>query len=145
MLFIKMSYAVACKWQRLNILQCVYLEFISNCYSDIMSQCFLHCFSVSLSLSSLVKSADTGNGVSFHSGDNVTMDLEPQTLGVSFIDRAMQLVNVLFCVDLTVTSDSWIVTCTQHIFLDLSMRRKIPGWPFGPSVNVTSFPRLAVH
>ncbi|KAI2660889.1 Low-density lipoprotein receptor-related protein 2 [Labeo rohita] len=43
------------------------------------------------SLSSLVKSADTGNGVSFHSGDNVTMDLEPQTLGVSFIDRAMQL------------------------------------------------------
>lgn len=53
-----------------------------------------HCFSVSVSLSSLVKSADTGNGVSFHSGDNVTMDLEPQTLGVSFIDRAMQLVNV---------------------------------------------------
>uniref|UniRef100_A0A8C2DL15 Low density lipoprotein receptor-related protein 2a n=1 Tax=Cyprinus carpio TaxID=7962 RepID=A0A8C2DL15_CYPCA len=45
------------------------------------------------SLSSLVKSADTGNGVSFRSGDNVTMDLEPQTLGVSFIDRAMQLVN----------------------------------------------------
>uniref|UniRef100_A0A672KHW3 Low-density lipoprotein receptor-related protein 2-like n=1 Tax=Sinocyclocheilus grahami TaxID=75366 RepID=A0A672KHW3_SINGR len=45
------------------------------------------------SLSSLVKSADTGNGVAFHSGDNVTMDLEPQTLGVSFIDRAMQLVN----------------------------------------------------
>ncbi|XP_016414141.1 low-density lipoprotein receptor-related protein 2-like [Sinocyclocheilus rhinocerous] len=43
------------------------------------------------SLSSLVKSADTGNGVAFHSGDNVTMDLEPQTLGVSFIDRAMQL------------------------------------------------------
>uniref|UniRef100_A0A8C2IBE8 Low density lipoprotein receptor-related protein 2a n=1 Tax=Cyprinus carpio TaxID=7962 RepID=A0A8C2IBE8_CYPCA len=43
------------------------------------------------SLSSLVKSADTGNGVSFHSGDNVTMDLEPQILGVSFIDRAMQL------------------------------------------------------
>ncbi|XP_042587773.1 low-density lipoprotein receptor-related protein 2-like isoform X2 [Cyprinus carpio] len=43
------------------------------------------------SLSSLVKSADTGNGVSFRSGDNVTMDLEPQTLGVSFIDRAMQL------------------------------------------------------
>ncbi|KTF93084.1 hypothetical protein cypCar_00007596 [Cyprinus carpio] len=42
-------------------------------------------------LSSLVKSADTGNGVSFHSGDNVTMDLEPQILGVSFIDRAMQL------------------------------------------------------
>ncbi|KTG44453.1 hypothetical protein cypCar_00031434, partial [Cyprinus carpio] len=42
-------------------------------------------------LSSLVKSADTGNGVSFRSGDNVTMDLEPQTLGVSFIDRAMQL------------------------------------------------------
>lgn len=74
-----------------------------------------------------MKSADTGNGVSFHSGDNVTMDLEPQTLGVSFIDRAMQLVNVLFCVDLTVTSDSWIVTCTQHIYLDLSMRRKIPG------------------
>ncbi|KAI4873047.1 hypothetical protein NFI96_006125 [Prochilodus magdalenae] len=43
------------------------------------------------SLSSLVKSGDTGNGVSFRSGDNVTMDLEPQTLGVSFIDRAMQL------------------------------------------------------
>lgn len=43
------------------------------------------------SLSSLVKSGDAGNGVSFHSGDNVTMDLEPQTVGVSFIDRAMQL------------------------------------------------------
>jgi len=43
-----------------------------------------------------VKSGDTGNGVSFHSGDNVTMDLEPQTLGVSFIDRAMQMVNLAF-------------------------------------------------
>ncbi|MCI4378617.1 hypothetical protein PGIGA_G00218030 [Pangasianodon gigas] len=41
------------------------------------------------SLSSLAKSSDTGNGVSFRSGDNVTMD--PQTVGVSFIDRAMQL------------------------------------------------------
>ncbi|XP_035378717.1 low-density lipoprotein receptor-related protein 2a isoform X1 [Electrophorus electricus] len=43
------------------------------------------------SLSSLVKSGDTGNGVSFRSGDNVTMDLEPQTLRVSVIDRAMQM------------------------------------------------------
>uniref|UniRef100_A0A4W4GUH3 Low-density lipoprotein receptor-related protein 2 n=1 Tax=Electrophorus electricus TaxID=8005 RepID=A0A4W4GUH3_ELEEL len=46
------------------------------------------------SLSSLVKSGDTGNGVSFRSGDNVTMDLEPQTLRVSVIDRAMQMVNM---------------------------------------------------
>ncbi|TWW80779.1 Low-density lipoprotein receptor-related protein 2 [Takifugu flavidus] len=41
------------------------------------------------SLSSLVKSADTGNGVTFHSGDNV--DLGPSRIGVSFIDTAMQL------------------------------------------------------
>lgn len=59
-----------------------------------------------------MKSGDTGNGVSFHSGDNVTMDLEPQTVGVSFIDRAMQLVNVDF---LTVIYVSWIKS-TQHIF-----------------------------
>lgn len=52
-----------------------------------------------------MKSGDTGNGVSFHSGDNVTMDLEPQTVGVSFIDRAMQLVNVDF-----------LLVSTQHIF-----------------------------
>nr|XP_046260892.1 low-density lipoprotein receptor-related protein 2a isoform X2 [Scatophagus argus] len=41
------------------------------------------------SLSSLVKSADTGNGVTFHSGDNV--DLGPSHIGVSFIDTAMQM------------------------------------------------------
>lgn len=43
------------------------------------------------SLSSLVKSADTGNGVTFHSGDNV--DLGPSHIGVSFIDTAMQMVS----------------------------------------------------
>lgn len=43
------------------------------------------------SLSSLVKSADTGNGVTFHSGDNV--DLGPSHIGVSFIDAAMQMVS----------------------------------------------------
>lgn len=42
------------------------------------------------SLSSLVKSADTGNGVTFHSGDNV--DLGQSHIGVSFIDTAMQMV-----------------------------------------------------
>ncbi|CAB1328475.1 unnamed protein product, partial [Coregonus sp. 'balchen'] len=43
------------------------------------------------SLSSLVKSGDTGNGVTFRSGDNVTMDLGPPPIGVSFIDRAKHL------------------------------------------------------
>lgn len=42
------------------------------------------------SLSSLVKSADTGNGVTFRSGDNV--DLGQSHIGVSFIDTAMQMV-----------------------------------------------------
>ncbi|KAM7407483.1 hypothetical protein PAMA_003284 [Pampus argenteus] len=41
------------------------------------------------SLSSLVKSGDTGNGVTFRSGDNV--DLGPSHIGVSFIDTAMQM------------------------------------------------------
>uniref|UniRef100_A0A8C5B335 Low-density lipoprotein receptor-related protein 2 n=1 Tax=Gadus morhua TaxID=8049 RepID=A0A8C5B335_GADMO len=41
------------------------------------------------SLSSLVKSGDTGNGVTFRSGDNV--NLGPSNLGVSFIDTAMQM------------------------------------------------------
>ncbi|XP_035811393.2 low-density lipoprotein receptor-related protein 2a isoform X1 [Amphiprion ocellaris] len=41
------------------------------------------------SLSSLVKSADTGNGVTFRSGDNV--DLGPSHIGVSFIDTTMQM------------------------------------------------------
>ncbi|CAB1435033.1 unnamed protein product, partial [Pleuronectes platessa] len=41
------------------------------------------------SLSSLVKSSDTGNGVTFRSGDNV--DLGPSHIGVSFIDTAMQM------------------------------------------------------
>lgn len=41
------------------------------------------------SLSSLVKSGDTGNGVTFHSGENV--DLGPTHVGVSFIDTAMQM------------------------------------------------------
>ncbi|TKS67243.1 Low-density lipoprotein receptor-related protein 2 [Collichthys lucidus] len=44
------------------------------------------------SLSSLVKSGDTGNGVTFRSGDNV--DLGPSHIGVSFIDTAMQMVTV---------------------------------------------------
>lgn len=43
------------------------------------------------SLSSLVKSGDTGNGVTFRSGDNV--DLGPSHIGVSFIDAAMQMVS----------------------------------------------------
>lgn len=43
------------------------------------------------SLSSLVKSGDTGNGVTFRSGDNV--DLGPSHIGVSFIDTAMQMVS----------------------------------------------------
>ena len=43
------------------------------------------------SLSSLVKSGDTGNGVTFRSGDNV--DLGPAHIGVSFIDTAMQMVS----------------------------------------------------
>nr|XP_023693317.1 low-density lipoprotein receptor-related protein 2 [Paramormyrops kingsleyae] len=43
------------------------------------------------SLSSLVKSSDAGNGVTFRSGDDVTMDLDPPAVGVSVIDRAMQL------------------------------------------------------
>lgn len=43
------------------------------------------------SLSSLVKSSDTGNGVTFRSGDNV--DLGPSHIGVSFIDTAMQMVS----------------------------------------------------
>lgn len=43
------------------------------------------------SLSSLVKSADTGNGVTFWSGDNV--DLGPSHIGVSVIDTAMQMVS----------------------------------------------------
>lgn len=38
-----------------------------------------------------MKSADTGNGVTFHSGDNV--DLGPSHIGVSFIDTAMQMVS----------------------------------------------------
>uniref|UniRef100_A0A3Q4H6C5 Low-density lipoprotein receptor-related protein 2 n=1 Tax=Neolamprologus brichardi TaxID=32507 RepID=A0A3Q4H6C5_NEOBR len=42
-------------------------------------------------LPSLVKSADTGNGVTFRSGDNV--DLGPSHIGVSFIDTGMQMVN----------------------------------------------------
>lgn len=42
------------------------------------------------SLSSLVKSGDTGNGVTFRSGDNV--DLGPSHIGVSFIETAMQMV-----------------------------------------------------
>ncbi|MEQ2180386.1 hypothetical protein GOODEAATRI_000743, partial [Goodea atripinnis] len=41
------------------------------------------------SLSSLVKSADTGNGVTFRSGDDV--DLGPSHVGVSVIDTAMQM------------------------------------------------------
>uniref|UniRef100_A0A3Q2Q3X8 Low-density lipoprotein receptor-related protein 2 n=1 Tax=Fundulus heteroclitus TaxID=8078 RepID=A0A3Q2Q3X8_FUNHE len=41
------------------------------------------------SLSSLVKSADTGNGVTFRSGENV--DLGPSHIGVSVIDTAMQM------------------------------------------------------
>uniref|UniRef100_UPI003D9CB815 low-density lipoprotein receptor-related protein 2a precursor n=1 Tax=Danio rerio TaxID=7955 RepID=UPI003D9CB815 len=79
------------------------------------------------SLSSLVKSGDTGNGVSFHSGDNVTMDLEPQTLGVSFIDRAMQLdenfadpgrqpitfENPLYSTAATPSSDPAVIHATQ--------------------------------
>lgn len=44
------------------------------------------------SLSSLVKSADAGNGVMFRSGDNV--DLGPSQFGVSFIDTAMQMVSL---------------------------------------------------
>lgn len=43
------------------------------------------------SLSSLVKSGETGNGVTFRSGDNV--DLGPTHIGVSFIDTAMQMVS----------------------------------------------------
>ncbi|KAG7275699.1 hypothetical protein CRUP_011326 [Coryphaenoides rupestris] len=43
-------------------------------------------------MSSLVKSGDTGNGVTFRSGDNV--DLGPSRIGVSFIDTAMQMVTV---------------------------------------------------
>lgn len=50
------------------------------------------------SLSSLVKSADTGNGVTFRSGDNV--DLGQSHIGVSFIDTAMQMVRP----DCTLTS-----------------------------------------
>lgn len=38
-----------------------------------------------------MKSADTGNGVTFHSGDNV--DLGPSHIAVSFIDTAMQMVS----------------------------------------------------
>lgn len=38
-----------------------------------------------------MKSADTGNGVTFRSGDNV--DLGPSHIGVSFIDTAMQMVS----------------------------------------------------
>lgn len=48
-------------------------------------------FVVTCSLSSLVKSGDTGNGVTFHSGENV--DLGPTHVGVSFIDTAMQMVS----------------------------------------------------
>lgn len=48
------------------------------------------------SLSSLVKSSDAGNGVTFRSGDNV--DLGPSHIGVSFIDTAMQMVSsVSYC------------------------------------------------
>lgn len=39
-----------------------------------------------------MKSADTGNGVTFRSGDNV--DLGPSHIAVSFIDTAMQMVSV---------------------------------------------------
>lgn len=38
-----------------------------------------------------MKSGDTGNGVTFRSGDNV--DLGPTHIGVSFIDTAMQMVS----------------------------------------------------
>lgn len=38
-----------------------------------------------------MKSADTGNGVMFRSGDNV--DLGPSHIGVSVIDTAMQMVS----------------------------------------------------
>lgn len=57
-------------------------EFRSNYRLDLL------CLS---SLSSLVKSGDTGNGVTFRSGDNV--DLGPSHIGVSFIDTAMQMVS----------------------------------------------------
>ncbi|RXM28137.1 Low-density lipoprotein receptor-related protein 2 [Acipenser ruthenus] len=44
------------------------------------------------SLSSLVKSSENGNGVTFRSGDDVTMDLGPPGVsGISVIDRAMQM------------------------------------------------------
>lgn len=55
------------------------------------SQLKQECFCVFGSLSSLVKSGDTGNGVTFRSGDNV--DLGPSHIGVSFIDTAMQMVS----------------------------------------------------
>ncbi|XP_058889689.1 low-density lipoprotein receptor-related protein 2-like isoform X2 [Acipenser ruthenus] len=44
------------------------------------------------SLGILVKSSENGNGVTFRSGDDVTMDLGPPGVsGVSVIDRAMQM------------------------------------------------------
>lgn len=52
---------------------------------------FFFSFLFLTSLSSLVKFADTGNGVTFRSGDNV--DLGPSRIGVSFIDTAMQMVS----------------------------------------------------
>lgn len=49
-----------------------------------------------LSLSSLVKSSDTGNGVTFRSGADVNMDIGVSGFGPeSAIDRAIVMVSVV--------------------------------------------------
>lgn len=49
-----------------------------------------------LSLSSLVKSSETGNGVTFRSGADVSMDIGVSGFGPeSAIDRAMVMVSVV--------------------------------------------------
>ena len=75
---------------------CVFLCFLHQSLAQ-SSNC--NVFGVFLSsLSSLVKSGDTGNGVTFRSGDNV--DLGPSHIGVSFIDTAMQMVSPLLAVNI---------------------------------------------
>lgn len=55
-------------------------------------------YSYFYSLSSLVKSTENGNGVTFRSGADVTMDISVSGFGVeSPIDRAMQMVKTSPC------------------------------------------------
>ena len=63
----------------------------------------LHTVSILFSLSSLVKSSENGNGVTFRSGADVNMDIGVSGFGAeSAIDRSMVMVSVVANDDLKV-------------------------------------------